>query len=178
MKLLWFSDSKGFSGYPGAATYCALVAVARPDITYAYDTLPGRDTNSEAALLAKIAAVPNLTDVFIDLCVNDPLNGLGRSAAACVARLVNLANVASDQGLSPIIATPMHCLQNRGVTPVLDHEQFTEAVAEEIRAYGYPFIDVRAAISRADWPTYSTDLVHPDTVAGRQILANYIAPRL
>ena len=120
-RILWFTDSKGLEGYPSAATYPAIVNAARTDYTTAYnDCLPGRDTNSAASLTSRLATSGPFTHVIIDLAVNDPLNGLGYSAAACVARLGALRSACTTAGAAPILLTPMHCLSNRSSSPNLD----------------------------------------------------------
>lgn len=173
---LLYTDSKLFAGYP-AATTSAYVTSWRNDYAWTSALLPGRDS-ADSADLASLLAANNYDLVVIDLAVNDPVNTGDYSADGTIVRLESLCGMAEADGAVCVLLTPMHAPTFRGTT--LDHEQFTEAVAERLRSGGRYVVDVRAAMPLSEWQTACMDAsgLHPNTDACRQKLARYIAPRL
>lgn len=172
-----YTDSKFFSGCCTAASVGSYVAAWRTD--YAWNLLlqPGRDTADTADLVAYLAA--NNPDVVgIDLAVNDPLSlGVTTTPASTVARLVDLCDLVRADGADCVLFTPMHAPATRGL--VLDHEQWTQEVADLLLTSGETVIDLREAMDVSTWVADCADIyrIHPDKDPCRRILAEYVADR-
>jgi len=174
-----FGDSRCFSGYPSNPTWPTKVAAQRTDWTHIQRCTPGRDTSATSALSTDLSTYSIGTGdaVFIDLTVNDPYNLSDNSALGSYLRLETLCGLVEATGATCILATPLHAPTTRGIT--LDHEDYTEAVAELIRAGSIPYIDVRAAMTLSEWQAWDDVwALHCNTDACRQDIADYIAPRL
>jgi hypothetical protein len=171
----FYTDSKFFNGCCTAPSVASYVAAWRPDYTWNLLLQPGRDTADTGDLVTYLAA--NDPDVVgIDLAVNDPLNlGVTTTAASTVARLVALCDLVRADGAACVLFTPLHAPTTRGLA--LDHEQWTQEVADLLLSSGETVIDLRSAIDGDTWQTDCMDVwgLHPGKDACKRIIAGVVA---
>lgn len=188
--VLFYSDSIGSAALAVPTIYDLFIA-QKPGWTGCNDSYPGRQTDSAflpsvqrgatditAAMEPRCPGVE--TDVIVMLGINDPLEGPGvwRDAKETAKRLRTIAGKIKNRGATPWIVPPLPCPTDRYIG--FDFQQYRKDVRYwlgHLNGAGttYNIVDAPDEFTELLWSSCATDLVHPDGIACRQKVADYLA---
>lgn len=176
-RVLTLTDSLGLTGWP--TQWPQLFLAQRPDLTLCENALIGRDTAGGVTVVqSAIDACGNVTDVVVQLGVNDPLMLGETDPKETAKRLRTIASKIRARGAREWILTPAPATNDRGTA--VDHQEFTREVRRWLyhmngNGPAYNVVDVRDAFTETLWTSCAADGVHPDGIACRQPIADTVA---
>lgn len=176
-RVLVFTDSIGITGWP--TQWPQLFIAQRPDLTMCENTLIGRDTAGGVTVIqSAIDACGSVTDVVVMLGVNDPLMLGETDPKETAKRLRTIANKIRARGAREWILTPVPATNDRGTG--INHQQFTRDVRKWLyhmngSGVSYNVADVRDKFTEILWSSCASDGIHPDGIACRQPIADFVA---